>query len=43
MDPSYTLDYACIRLSGKFLSFDKETIDAQCFLFYVSLLNSARP
>ena len=31
-----------IRLSEKFLSFYKEIIDAQCFLFYVSLLNYAR-
>ena len=30
-----------IRLSGKFLSFYKEIIDAQCFLFYISLLNYA--
>ena len=31
-----------IRLSEKFLSFYKEIIDAQCFLFYISLLNYAR-
>ena len=31
-----------IRWSEKFLSFDKEIIDAQCLLFYISLLNYAR-
>ena len=31
-----------IRLSEKFLSFYKEIIDAQCFLFYISLLNYVR-
>ena len=32
----------CIRLSEMFLSFYKEIIDAQCFLFYIGLLNYAR-
>ena len=34
--------WKCIRLSERFLSFYKEIIDAQCFLFYISLLNYAR-
>ena len=34
--------WICIRLSEKFLSFSKEIIDAQCSLFYISLLNYAR-
>ena len=32
----------CIRLSEKFLSFYKEIIDTEYFLFYISLLNYAR-
>ena len=36
------LQFSCIRLSKKILSFYKEIIDAQCFLFYISLLNYAR-
>ena len=39
---SDTYKWGCIRLSEKFLSFYKEIIDAQCFLFYISLLNYAR-
>ena len=33
---------ACISLSEKLLSFYEEIIDAQYFLFYISLLNYAR-
>ena len=38
----FSFDFQYIRLSEKFLSFYKEIIDAQCFLFYISLLNYAR-
>ena len=31
-----------VSLSEMFLSFYKEIIDAQCFLFYISLLNYTR-
>ena len=36
-----TYESIYIRLSEKFLSFYKEIIDAQCFLFYINLLNYA--
>ena len=36
------LEKLYIRLFEKFLSFYKEIIDAQCLLFYISLLNYAR-
>ena len=32
----------CIRVSEKFLSFYKEIMDVQCFLFYISLSDYAR-
>ena len=36
------LNLKSIRLSEKFLSFYKKIIEAQCFLFYISLSNYAR-
>ena len=39
---SFSLVLPYYRLSEKFLSFYKEIINAQCFLFYISLLNYAR-
>ena len=36
---SETFAWPSIRLSGKFLSFHKETIDAQYVLFYIPLMH----
>ena len=41
MEPRTSSLHNSIRLSEKFLSFYKEIIDAQCFLFHISLLNYA--